>query len=51
MATFAKFARPETPKKGVTTDRDLDIIEATLRYRFSAISELSRLVGGNERPI
>jgi hypothetical protein len=28
MATFAKFARPETPRSGVITDRDLDIIEA-----------------------
>ena len=48
MATFAKFARPETPKSGVITDRDLDIIEAILRYRFSPTSELSRLVGGHE---
>src|SRR5690349_24122921 len=48
MASFAKFVRPETPTPGVITDRDLDIIEAILRYRFSPTSELVRLVGGNE---
>jgi hypothetical protein len=48
MAVFSKFARPETPSRGVITDRDLDIIEAILRYRFSPTSELVRLVGGNE---
>src|SRR6266513_2991350 len=48
MATFAKFSRPETPSRGVISDRDLDIIEAILRYRFSPTSELVRLVGGNE---
>src|ERR1700722_9562914 len=47
MASFSKFARPETPSRGVITDRDLDIIEAILRYRFSPTSELVRLVGGN----
>jgi hypothetical protein len=30
------------------TKRDLEIIEAVLRYRFSPTSELVRLVGGNE---
>ena len=44
----AKFVRPETPSPGVTTERDLDIIEAILRYRFSPTSQLVRLVGGNE---
>src|SRR5260370_39782280 len=48
MASFSKFARPETPSRGVITDRDIDIIEAILRYRFSPTSELIRLVGGNE---
>src|SRR5712691_1956972 len=48
MASFTKFTRPETPTKGVINDRDLDIIEAILRYRFSPTSELVRLVGGNE---
>src|SRR3982074_330744 len=48
MANFSKFARPETPTRGVITDRDLDILEAVLRYRFSPTSELVRLVGGNE---
>src|SRR5271154_6965084 len=48
MVSFAKFARPETPRRGIITDRDLDIIEAILRYRFSPASELLRLVGGNE---
>ena len=49
MATplFSKFARPETPARGIISDRDLDIIEAILRYRFSPTSELVRLVGGN----
>ena len=48
MTTFSKFARPETPVRGVISERDLDIIEAVLRYRFSPTSELVRLVGGNE---
>jgi len=34
MASFAKFVRPATPTPGVISDRDLDIIEAILRYRF-----------------
>jgi hypothetical protein len=49
MASFAKFVRPEAPRNGVITDRDLNIIEAVLRYRFSPTSELVRLVGGNEK--
>src|SRR5258708_3679887 len=48
MASFSKFVRPEIPSRGTITDRDLDIIEAILRYRFSPASELLRLVGGNE---
>src|SRR5215467_13133988 len=48
MPSFSKFVRPEMPRNGVITDRDLDIIEAILRYRFSPTSELVRLVGGNE---
>jgi hypothetical protein len=48
MATFSKFVRPETPKPGVTSERDLDAIETILRYRFSPTSELVRLVGGHE---
>ena len=48
MASFSKFVRPEVPHPGATSDRDLDIIEAILRYRFSPASELVRLVGGNE---
>src|ERR1051326_4166017 len=46
---FSKFVRPEAPRNGVITDRDLDIIEVILRYRFSPTSELVRLVGGNEK--
>src|SRR5207244_7703006 len=46
--TFSKFIRPEDTDKGRISDRDLDIIEAVLRYRFSPTSELVRLVGGNE---
>jgi DNA-binding Lrp family transcriptional regulator len=45
---FSKFTRPKTPNTGIISDRDLDIIEAVLRYRFSPTSELSRLVGGHE---
>ena len=48
MASFAKFVRPEKPSPGVITERDLDIIEAILRYRFSPTSQVVRLVGGNE---
>jgi len=48
MASFSKFVRPETPRRGVITDRGLDLIEAILRHRFSPTSELVRLVGGNE---
>jgi hypothetical protein len=48
MASFAKFVRPETPTPGVITNRDRDIIEAILRYRFSPTSQLVRLVCGNE---
>src|SRR2546422_9348445 len=46
--TFSKFIRPEEIAKGQISDRDLDILEAILRYRFSPTSELVRLVGGNE---
>src|SRR6266571_208809 len=45
---FSKFKRPEQPRRGLITERDLDIIEAILRYRFSPTSELVRIVGGNE---
>src|SRR5258708_10750463 len=45
---FSKFKRPEQPRRGIISERDLDIIEAILRYRFSPTSELVRLVGGNE---
>jgi len=45
---FSKFDRPSEPRPGVITERDLDLIEAILRYRFSPTSELARLVGGNE---
>jgi hypothetical protein len=48
MPTFSKFVRPAEPTRGgVLSERDLDIIEAILRYRFSPTSELSRLVGGH----
>jgi len=46
--TFSKFVRPEEVAGGRITDRDLDIIESILRYRFIPTSELVRLVGGNE---
>ena len=47
MASFSKFVRPDAPGRGVISERDLDIIEAILRYRFSSASELVRIVGGN----
>ena len=48
MASFSKFIRPEEARRGQITDRDLDILDAVLRYRFSPASQLVRLVGGNE---
>jgi len=48
MASFSKFIRPSHVRPGLITDRDLDIIDAVLRYRFAPASELVRLVGGNE---
>jgi hypothetical protein len=49
MATaFSKFIRPSQPRPGQVTDRDLDIVDAVLRYRFCSASQLIRLVGGNE---
>ena len=45
---FSKFQRPEQSRRGIITARDLALIEAILRYRFSPTSELVRLVGGNE---
>src|SRR5580658_5715375 len=48
MGTFAKFVRPDIPTRGIIAERDLDIIEAVLRYRFMWASALVRLVGGNE---
>jgi hypothetical protein len=45
---FSKFIRPEDTDKGRISERDLDILEAVLRYRFSPTSELVRLVGGNQ---
>lgn len=45
---FSKFIRPEQVSSGPITDRDLDLIDAILRYRFSPASQLVRLVGGNE---
>src|SRR5229473_1025842 len=46
--SFSKFIRPDEPSPGRITDRDLDIIETILRYRFAPASGLVRLVGGNE---
>ena len=45
---FSKFIRPEMPFHGPITDRDLDILDAVLRYRFISAAQLARLVGGNE---
>src|SRR5258706_8209659 len=46
--TFSKFIRPEVTTPRPITDRDLDLLDAILRYRFSPASQLVRLVGGNE---
>src|SRR5260221_8584282 len=46
--TFSKFIRPEEIARGHISDRDLDILEAVFRFRFSPTLELVRLVGGNE---
>src|SRR5690348_5171930 len=50
MATqkFAKFIRPEAGRLGPITDRDLDILDAVLRYRCCSAAQIVRLVGGNE---
>jgi hypothetical protein len=48
MVKFSKFSRPAAARAGRISDRDLDLIEVVLRYRFSPTSELVRLVGGNE---
>jgi hypothetical protein len=50
MATpkFSKFVRPETGPTGPITDRDLDIFDAVLRYRFCSAAQIVRLAGGNE---
>jgi hypothetical protein len=45
---FSKFIRPEAGRSGPITDRDLDILDAVLRYRFSAAAQIARLAGGNE---
>jgi len=38
---FSKFDRPEEPSdRGRISERDLDIIESILRYRFSPASQL-----------
>jgi hypothetical protein len=48
--SFSKFHRPKEPQvSGVISDRDLDLLAAMLRFRFSPASELVRIVGGNER--
>jgi len=45
---FSKFNRPEVHRPGQITDRDLDIVDAILRYRFCSAAMLVRLAGGNE---
>jgi hypothetical protein len=45
---FSKFIRPAEPRPGPVTERDLDLLDAVARYRFSPASELVRLAGGNE---
>jgi hypothetical protein len=45
---FSKFIRPEAGRSGPITDRDLDILDAVLRYRFCSAAQIARLAGGNE---
>ena len=45
---FSKFIRPDNAPGGPITDRDLDIIDAVLRYRFINAAQLVRLAQGNE---
>ena len=45
---FSKFTRPEITRPGQITDRDLDIFDAVLRYRFCSAAQIVRLAGGNE---
>jgi len=45
---FSKFTRPEQPFRGPITERDLDILDAVLRFRFCSAAQLVRLAGGNE---
>ena len=45
---FSKFTRPEAARSGQITDRDLDIVDAVLRYRFCSAAQIVRLAGGNE---
>jgi len=48
MQKFSKFVRPAAGRSGPITDRDLDILDAVLRYRFVSAAQLVRLAGGNE---
>jgi hypothetical protein len=46
---FSKFVRPALPSgRWPLTERDLDLLETVLRYRFCPTSFLVRLVSGNE---
>jgi hypothetical protein len=45
---FSKFIRPATGRRGHITDRDLDILDVVLRYRFMSAAQIVRLAGGNE---
>ncbi|MBI4909021.1 MAG: hypothetical protein HY820_35700 [Acidobacteria bacterium] len=44
---FSKFIRPDSVDGGRISERDLQVLETVLRYRFSPVSELLRLCGGN----
>ena len=47
--TYNKFSRTVEPAAITISERDLDLLKAILRYRFSPTSELVRLVDGNQR--
>ena len=41
-------SQPANRAAVAVTERDLDILEAILRYRLSSTSELVRIVGGGD---
>lgn len=48
MGRFAKFVRPEQPRRGQISERDPNILDVVLRDRFLSAAQIVRLVPGNE---